>query len=172
MARIEASIRAGTGGVKAEFARCNPEAVVDFYDGRQTPSLITHGMAWTYGVLVEDAAMPKGLSLAASKHLAAARTELLDRRDAFQTESIARAKRIAAANDENEADRLRLQGHESSNRAAMEADALAERTIRRLKETLSKADFAALVEWLDTRKRSAIILRLDYARVSNWDCPR
>jgi hypothetical protein len=168
-ARLDASIRAGTGGDTAAFARCNLSAILDFYDGHQTPELIPDALLFSHVALVVKPERPP-LSPAGRIELDKAIGALVEFAEDFERESRSLAKRVAAAPDAVEAERLRRQSHELSTRTQSEAEARAGRGLAALRQRLPREDRSKFERWLRDCRRISVIATIDYTRVTDWEC--
>jgi hypothetical protein len=168
--RINASLRAGTGHAAASFALCNVDAVVDFYDGHQTPELIPDRLLWWHLLFELRNEGPSGMSEKGARRIAAARGELLALRERFESDSHSLARRVVAARDREEAALLRAQSHELSNRVDRQSYAAAGRSFDAMQKELSADDRTIFAAWLRSHRRSAVIVRFDFPRIADWEC--
>ena len=168
--RIADSIRAGTGGEVAAFARCNIDAVIDFQDGHLDSGSIKNGRLLWYLFLEKKAPGPPGLSKAGHQLLEAERSRLQEHHMNFLRVSKSYARKINQSVDDAEAESNRRTSVEASNEAQLDSLELADRSIATLRRQLRVQDRKVFERWLEDHRASAVILQLDWSKVTNYEC--
>lgn len=169
--RLTQSIQAGTGGEKARFLLCNPEAVLFFADGHQTPELITDDRAWEE-ILHEEIeprgaqlpALPEELSAAGRKSIHGSKSDFRSYSREFAEESRRYARLVVgAAPDDGR--RYRDASEALSNRARDNSLRLARRSLELIATRLSEPDRRLFFAWLQRAKHELVIGTVDFTKV-------
>lgn len=162
--RIRASLAAGTGGAVTRYAVCQAEAVIEFYDGAQTPDTIPDASAWRELNARHNPPPLPSVSGAGRALLEREQARILGRLAEFNRRSSALAHLVVTSSDPASA---RWNSLEYSNQTDRDLASIAESGIAAIQAGLDESDRRVFSEWLRYHKRRLVVLRIDYHRAKD-----
>lgn len=166
--RAKESWNCGTGGTTAAEALCNPQAIIEFYDGNLTPGLISDEVLFWYLGFVAGAPPPTNMSDAGTHLVQSTLQSLAQRQRDLHAREVARARSLRGLTEEA-AQKLRAEGWADYLTTHRESREESRRALARFGRDFTNTDAVAFATWMESKRRVSVILVRDPSRMVNFD---